>query len=257
MTRKRKNKKKPFYKKKKFHKVITIIIVFCLIVIFYHTIDKNDILKNQNKAVIIDQLSSSLPNQSFVQKTKSILKDSGYDVDYIPSNMVTVDFYKNLPERNYKIIIIRSHSTVGNFSSKFALFTSEKYDTNKYVYNQIHNQVGQVKLTEDSKGYFSIYPEFIRYCMNGRLDDAIVFMMGCGGTVYPEMHKAFFDKGANAYFGWDERVDITHTDKATISLLNNILVDKLNLEKATEKTNIEIGPDPTYNSNLWYFISSK
>jgi len=256
MTRKRKIKKIPFYKKKKFHKVITILVIVGLVFVFYHIVDSNKILLNQNEAVIIDQLSNSLPNQTFVQKATSIMEESGYNVDYIPSSMVTVDFYKNLPENNYEIIIIRSHSTVGNFSSKFALFTSEEYDTSKYVYNQLHNQIGQVKVTDESKGYFSIYPEFIRYCMYGNLNDAVVVMMGCGGTVYPEMHEAFLDKGATAYYGWDERVDITHTDKATIKLLQNILIDRITLEKATEKTNMEIGPDPTYNSNLWGYISS-
>ncbi len=47
------------------------------------------------KATIIDQLSSSAPNQSFVEASESILKQAGYEVSYYSSRGTDVEFHKN------------------------------------------------------------------------------------------------------------------------------------------------------------------
>ena len=256
MVRKRKIKKKPFYKKRLVVICIVTLIVVTSVFVFYHIKDKNNIFSSQSKAVIIDQLSSSLPNQTFIDKATSIIEESGYIVDYYPSSMVTVDFYKNLPKYGYDIIIIRAHSTIGNFSSKFALFTSEEYDTSKYVYNQLQDQVGHVKLTEEDTGYFGIYPNFVKSCMQGDFNDAIVVMMGCGGSFYPDMTTVFIDRGVSAYFGWNERVDIDHTDHATICLLENLLEKNCSIGESIDNTMDSVGPDPKYNSIFTCELSS-
>ncbi len=261
MTRKKNKKKQKSISNKKITQAITVIFIlgFIFLVVYFNFFeDKNYPLNSEPTAVIIDQLGTSLPNQSFVTKATSLLNDANYSVDYISSDEVTVDFYKKLPEQDYDIIILRVHSTVGQVSGRsvFLLFTSEPYNKDKYKYEQIKDNVGHVMTEENGESYFGIYPDFIKYNMGGKFNDAIVIMMGCGGTIYPEMQEAFLDRGASVYFGWDERVDITHTDTATIYLLQQILVEKETMQKAAEKTNIAIGSDPTYNSTINCYFSS-
>ena len=50
-----------------------------------------------NKAAIVDQLSVSMPNQTFVNEAVELLEKTGFTVDYYPANKVTIDFYRHLP----------------------------------------------------------------------------------------------------------------------------------------------------------------
>src|SRR3989344_6036702 len=61
------------------------------------------------RAVIIDQLNDELPSKYFHQKATEYLKNAGYEVDIVTTSDVTVDFYKNLPQKNYKIVVVRTH----------------------------------------------------------------------------------------------------------------------------------------------------
>ena len=205
-----------------------------------------------NKAVIVDQLSVSMPNQTFVNEAVELLKKTGFTVDYYPANKVTIDFYRHLPLNGYKIIILRAHSAVGNRSgsSKFVIFSHEPYSKLKYQYEQLTDRVGEVKVDEGEKSYFGIFPDFVRYSMKGDFHDAVIITMGCGGGLYPDMAKAFIKKGALVYFGWDERVDIDHTDRATICLLRHLLLENETIGEAITNTNKEMGQDPKYNSSF-------
>jgi len=261
MQRKR---SKRIHKRYPYKKIVSSIIIIVLIVIVANlTLSSLKIEKSISKsgpsAVIIDQLGQTLPNPDFVTKATSMLNSANYSVDYIPFSQVTIDFYKKLPTKNYDIIILRVHSTVGELSGKpvFLFFSSEDYDIHKYKYEQLTDKVGHVKMYENSKSYFGIFPSFVRNEMKGKFDDSIIIMMGCGGTIYPDMYESFLYKGASAYIGWDERVEIDHTDKATLNLLQHILLDNETLKKAIDKTNNEIGPDPKYNCNLWCYSKSE
>jgi hypothetical protein len=64
-----------------------------------------------NKAAIIDHLSISQPNQTFVENATTILEQAGYNVSYFKGEEVTVNFYRNLPSQGFSLIIFRVHST--------------------------------------------------------------------------------------------------------------------------------------------------
>jgi len=87
---------------------------------------------SQIKAAIVDHLSLTYPNQTFIETATTTLKQAGYTVDYYSGEKVTVEFYRNLPTHGYKIIILRVHSTTGGHQS-VSLFTSEPYSESKYV----------------------------------------------------------------------------------------------------------------------------
>jgi hypothetical protein len=212
---------------------------------------------SQLKAAIVDQLSLTYPNQTFIQTATNMLRQANYTVDYYSGENVTVDFYRNLPTHGYKLIILRVHSALSATGGPpLALFTSELYDSTKYVYEQLTGQLGIDVFTEGlDKGiqYFGVYPSFVTSSMNGRFNNTIIIMMGCNGLKYPDMAEAFIKKGAKAYISWSGSVTQSQTDAATTNLLQHFLIEKKTLWESTQETFHEVGLDPTYNSALIYY----
>jgi hypothetical protein len=208
------------------------------------------------KAAIVDQLSLTIPNETFKQEAAAILTKANYIVDYYSGEKVTVNFYRNLPTGNYKLIILRVHSTATGSQGKkepVVLFTSERYDDSKYTYEQLTDQLYPVEFTYDKeKGikYFGITPLFISKGVNGNFQNAVIIMMGCQGLENTLMAQAFIQKGAKVYISWNQWVTATHTDIATTRLLQHFLIEKLTVKKAIQETYKDIGADPVYKSLL-------
>ena len=61
-------------------------------------------------AVIVDQLSLTVPNQAFVTAAPGLPEEAGYRVDYYSGDEITVDFYTTLPTRVCDYIVMRVDS---------------------------------------------------------------------------------------------------------------------------------------------------
>jgi hypothetical protein len=55
---------------------------------------------------------------------------------------------------------------------------------------------------------------------------------------------------------WDEKVLASHTDKATIHLLQKLTIEKQTIKQAVTETIQEVGPDPIDGSTLQYYPDS-
>lgn len=214
----------------------------------------------QFKAAIVDHLSLTMPNQTFIETATNTLKQVGYSVDYYPGEEVTVEFYRNLPTHGYGLIILRIHSSATNpdiTEGPVTLFTSERYDSTKHVYEQFTDQLVMVAFSQEEMEngitYFGINPPFITGSMKGRFQNTIIIMMGCEGLSNTLMAQAFTEKGAKVYISWDTAVTASHTDVATTRLLQHFLIEKLTLKQAVQETFKEVGFDPTYESLLIYY----
>jgi len=217
-------------------------------------------LSSQPKAAIVDQLSLTFPNQTFIETATNTLKQAGYSVDYYPGEEVTVEFYRNLPTYGYKIIILRVHSSATGAQgteSPVTLFTSERESQTKYVYEQLTDQLMSVAYSKEEreKGitYFGISPPFVTQNMKGKFPNTIIIMMGCEGLDNPLMAEALVEKGAKVYISWNQPVSASHTDTATTQLLQHFLIEKLTLKQSVQETFKEIGFDPIYKSLLIYY----
>jgi len=210
----------------------------------------------QLKAAIVDHLSLTAPNQTFIETATNTLKQAGYTIDYYSGEKVTVQFYRNLPTHGYKVIILRVHSAIGKEGSPpIVLFASEPYSETRYVYEQltvqltrVHYLVGNVEQL-----YFGIVPNFIESSLNGRFNNTLIIMMGCNGLTYTDMAEAFVEKGAKVYISWDGTISASHTDQATTCLLQQLIIEKQTIKQAVEETMKEVGPDPAHNSALIYY----
>ncbi|MEM3578462.1 MAG: hypothetical protein QXX51_08495 [Candidatus Bathyarchaeia archaeon] len=256
--------------KERERRIVTVVMALALIVIMvassfgvYQSIKSTS---NQNieskvlKAAIVDQLSLSIPNQTFIETATKILKQANYTIDYYPGEKVTVEFYRNLPTHEYKIIILRVHSSAAELQGEefietpVSFFTSEPYSQTKYIYEQLTDQLVIASYTMPQPPYyFAIVPKFVTSTMKGIFQDTVTIMMGCEGLNNTKMAEVFIQKGAKAYIGWKGSVSASHTDAATTILLQHLITHKQTIKQAVENTNKEAGPDPACNSVLAYY----
>lgn len=215
---------------------------------------------SHSKAAIVDQLSLTFPNQTFIETATNILEQAGYGVDYYPGEKVIVEFYRNLPTHGYGLIILRVHSSAttlqgqDHIEAPVCLFTAESYTTNKYLWKQLTDQLVIASYTMPRPPYyFAITPKFVTSSMNGKFQNATIIMMGCEGLNNTKMAEAFTEKGAKVYISWHGSVLASHTDITTTHLLQNLLIKKQTIRQAVENTTQEVGADPTYESILTYY----
>jgi len=247
---------------------LVILVLFVFISYFAITLSTRPQeyvpLPSELKAAIIDQLSLTVEanlTKTFKENATNILKQANFTVDYYSGEKVTVNFYANLPLQNYKIIILRVHSTAGQriggklIPSFTVLFTSERYEETKYIEQQRTVQLVRVYYTTpygEGESYFGITPNFVKQSMKGSFSNATILLMGCEGF-NQETAQAFVEKGAKVYIGWNASVSAPHTDLATIHLLRHLTIEKLDVETAVTETMNEVDPDPTYHSQLMFY----
>ena len=210
------------------------------------------------KAALVDQIALTHPNPEFTDQALAYLEEAGFSTDVYEGEEVTIELYRTLPEQGYDLILIRSHST--NILNEnipggpVFLFTSEVYDNNRYVKEQLANRIGRAKALhdEDSPLYFAILSGFVRQDMEGRFEDTLIIIGGCQSLGTPDLAQAFIERGASAVVGWNEWVDLSHNDQTLLHLLHGLTLERLTLEQAVRKTMNEVGSDPAYDSTLTY-----
>jgi hypothetical protein len=210
------------------------------------------------KAALVDQIALTNPNPEFTNQALAYLRETGFSVDVYEAEEITVEFYRTLPTKGYELILFRAHAT--NILNETIpggpvfLFTSELYEKNRYVKEQLANRIGRagVLYDDDSPLYFAIVSGFVRQDMEGRFEDTLIIIGGCQSLGTPDLAQAFIERGASAVVGWNEWVDLSHNDQALLHLLRGLTTGKLTLEQAVRKTMNEVGPDPVYDSTLTY-----
>ncbi len=193
------------------------------------------------KAVIVDGESLTYANPYFVQNATTTLQNGGFAVDYVKGADVTVDFYKNLPTHNYGMIILRVHSgfVTGTSSLWVSMCTSENYSTQKYVWEQLDDELLDLKLTATGEDVFGLGPNFK---MNGHFENTIIIMMGCygfginGPAIYMGLAEMLIHNGAKAYVGWSGGVTASGSDSGAQQLLQNLIVKRTTLGDAVYST---------------------
>ena len=217
-------------------------------------------------AAIIDQLHDSIPNESSQQKALEYLESAGYDVDVYTTEDITVDFYKKLPSMNYKFIYIRTHSLeIPSDDDNTYLFTGEKFEI-KYIQEQLFGQVStavplseqelmevreSIGLTPD-KIYFVIGSKFIDELMVGKFLQTVIIIGGCESTRKYDLANSLIDRGASAVVGWDRTIGAMENDRVMLALLEEILINKINIQDSIVSVMEEFGPDLQYSSKLDY-----
>lgn len=209
------------------------------------------------RAAIVDQLRLTTPNPAFVREATRILEGAGYAVDYYSGDQVTIEFYRELPERHYEMVVLRVHSarfqtSDGTLTDDVVLFTGEPYSRLRHVEDRKAGYLARARyfVSNPVSYFFGITAAFVESKMKGRFEGATIILMGCDGLRSNTMAEAFILKGAKAFISWDSLVSADHTDAATEMLLRHLVVDRVGPRESIERTMAEMGPDPSYGSNL-------
>jgi hypothetical protein len=207
----------------------------------------------QQGIALIDQLGFGQANPAFADNLGSMAKNAGYDFDYYPSGAASMDFFVNLPDRGYQIIILRIHGTGLVASDPAAIVTSDHYSSSQHVADQLTDRVTAVDV--NGTRYFALEPSFVSDVMCGRFSGTLVLAMFCAGTQYLSLAKAFVDKGAGAYIGWNGVVTVSHSDQAFESLVSFLLEGKP-VDKSIQDVMTTVGPDPLHGATLQIYSQS-
>ncbi len=213
------------------------------------------------RALIVDQLGDTNPGATFRRDTEELLRERGYHVDYVPPANVSIGTYRRLAELDYDLIILRSHSIVSGSGADSAqradggIGTNQIVDDSAFVegLNEALAVNGLVKTTYIGQTtpfrYWAITPSFITSQV-GRFDGTTIILMGCGGLSSKGLARAFRDRGASQFIGWDGYIAARDADYITGSLLRHLVHRPRNAHRAVEDTMRETGPDPIYGSTL-------
>jgi hypothetical protein len=67
------------------------------------------------------------------------------------------------------------------------------------------------------------------------------------------MANTLVEKGVILFIGWNGEVQVEHTDLGILELLENLYSQGKSVEESVNAVMIEVGPDPYYNSRLYYY----
>ncbi len=217
--------------------LIILLIISFLLLFSRNTLEEKETTgSHEFNAVIIDQLSYSYPNKKFIKEVEEILNGSGFNVYVFDGKDVNVDLYKKLPSLNYQIIIFRAHSGTGRvgdipFQHTF-IFTNENYSYLKYTKEQLRGEILPLKVDSEDNGFFGIGAKFVSNLMEGDFKSSVIIMMGCSGLLKEDLARAFIDKGASLYVGWDGPVEVEFTDDLILDFLINFVSDGKTVEES-------------------------
>jgi competence protein ComGC len=217
--------------------VIVIIVILLIIIVFRHTYPTIP----TPKAAIIDQLGSPLleeairyKNQTFITITKRLLYKKFSIVDYYSDN-ATLEEYKNLANKGYKLIIWRTHSALDRDQKFVAISISEKYKPEKYPTYVNNGQLGRCNIS--GYYYFGITPKFVKEIMSGHFEDTVIILMSCNGLRenYYQTAKAFKEKGVKAFISWDDWILPEDNDNSIELLLRYLIIENWTIGKAVDE----------------------
>lgn len=200
------------------------------------------------KALVLDGLYVTSPNATFSQSLRSCLSSAGFKVDVVQGENVTIDVLRNVA--GYRVLILRLHSAVRSDGFLY-LFSGERYSQSRYNVEQLSGSVRK-GVTFEGDEFFAINAVFIGGNKPSGLNGSTIILMGCNGTDSALFIQRLLSKGVNTYIGWSGYVDLSHSDQATLTLVNDLYVERMTVKDAVEGVMREVGPDPVYNTVLEY-----
>jgi|SRR2546430_10675706 len=194
---------------------------------------------NMLSAAVIDELSITDPDPSFLANATGSLAARGFHVDYYSPGQATVSFFQILPTLGYGLLIIRTHASTD------AIITSQPYSQSQYVWPQLTGGLSDEKIS-NGIDYFAITSDFVSNQMRGNFQGATIIVTGCQSLEKTDLAAAFIHRGAAAYVGWDDMVSLQYADASTA-----ILVDLISQGKpVVDAVQTVAARDPVYHSRL-------
>jgi hypothetical protein len=189
------------------------------------------------------------PHPQFVREIRRIMNQSGYGFDYFSEGAATLDFFFNLPNQGYSIIILRVEGVnirVGDASS-VAFATSDQYGGSQRVSDQVRNDLGVIEANGHT--YFAMTSKAISRLMCGRFSGTTLLVMSCNSLSDSSLAQAFIDKGAKSFIGWNGSITIVHDDRV-FTAVTALLTVGVQAGSAVQYASNLFGPDPIWGGTL-------
>jgi hypothetical protein len=242
----------------KIHNIITLAVLLTAVVcLVFNGGCSKPTPTPQNRAAIVDQLEPYEPNPELITSITTLMTNYGLTVDYYHGEEITVDFYRALPAKGYKLILFRSHAgLLGSEEktiSRTCLFTNEDYSSGKYIREQLADQLAMARIDASYPWVFAIGAGFVERSMQGQYPKTVLLMMGCSTLYITDLAEAMVKKGASACIGFDASIGAEYMDAATLSLFRKLCRDKVSMYQAVSQTLLEKGRDPHFSGSLKYY----
>lgn len=225
-----------------------IVIILALTLYFHQPLHQSNNVRKP-RAVIIDGLALRKPNPQFIEDAKNVLSKAGFNVDVYEGRNVTINLLMNIG--GYELVVLRVHSAIDLTSGLLYLFSTERYDPTGYLYEQISGAVREAYTFNESEGsYFALRADLLGCSSREGLNGSTIIMMGCNGTDSLLTIIKLFERDVKNIIAWDGYVDLSYSDKITLSLLKAVYEDRMDFSKAVEKVMDDYGVDPLWKSRL-------
>jgi len=194
--------------------------------------------------LVIDPISQ---DDAITPSVIKVLKESGYSVTHVTGNDVTVERMKNLD--NTDILIMRVHSSIKN--NAVWVFTGERYDNNRYLVEQMTDEVHRARTSPEGEYLFAVGSSFFERYLSG-VDGVEILVMGCDAAQSRQLADVFLGKGASLYVSWDGPESLEYTDLVFARILSYFSSGKT-MDEAVKIVSQELGADPYFKSVLRCF----
>jgi hypothetical protein len=170
------------------------------------------------KAVILDQLYGENLEFGFTERCILMLESEGYRVSVYRGENVTAELFHDL-DWGSDIVILRVHS--GVFDGGTWLFPHEKYDSSKYVLEQLGGEVNIGRCGSLDYPVFAVSCAFFEDSVESR--SGLVVLMGCNGLEKNDLCEVMYRDGIGAVVGWSGSVTVEETDEVVFEFLVSMI----------------------------------
>jgi len=247
-------------KRRKWMLLMMLLVLVALACIYVLQISSRSEFTEESsfrRAVILDGLSIDYPNESFISSAKKVLSQAGFAVEVYHGENVTLNLLRELPSRNYDLVIFRVHG--GRIKQPIGLFIGgglfiEKCSpsSHKEDVESGYLLLGRPYFSNDT--YCVAPPHYITDKLKGSFKGTVIIAASCFTGDDEVLASAFFKRGARAYIGFKGKVSPPYIDAFTIKLLQELYVEKLPLEEAFAEVKAEFRSDPRYGGTPMLYL---
>jgi hypothetical protein len=216
------------------------------------------------KACVIDTLYDDWPPKATPDTIVTLLRNAGYEVDFVKSNEANLNFFATLDDKEYGVVFIRSHGGMMNVGGDNKVqimvrpFFTSFPPASGYAGVEVLN-VGTNCVPQGSAYVYSFNNLFVNQYMNNKyFPNTLFHLLVCHGAdpdSQNDMIQALLDRGAGCYTGWTKNASPTDGDPAAIQFFQVLCNSSANPVKTVTDAIAQItasghSPDPSSTAVL-------
>ena len=210
------------------------------------------------KACVIDTLYDDWPPEATPDTIVNLLKNAGYEVDFIKNNSANMNFFTTLDDREYGIVFIRSHGGMMNVGgdNKVQIMVRPFFTSFPPASGYTGVEVLAVNtdvVSQDWAYVYSFNNLFVNSYMNNKyFPNTLFHLLVCHGAdpdAQNDMIQSLLNRGVGCYSGWTKNASPTHGDPAAIQFFQALCQTSTNptntvTDAISQITSSGHSPDP-------------